>query len=111
MEGIDACDFTRPMVWGIISPMKAGLLHQFKQAYGKGRIEGVVWRVPESVPPTQHGYKYRLVYVIDGVRIVGYDNERGKGDHRHVGSEEMPYRFVDVPTLLRDFLDDVKEAQ
>jgi hypothetical protein len=49
--------------------------------------------------------------VVDGVRVVGYDNERGKGDHRHAGSKEMPYRFVDVPTLLRDFLDDVKDAQ
>jgi len=45
------------------------------------------------------------------VSLVGYDNERGKGDHRHVGSREMPCRFVDMPTLLRDFLKDVEEAQ
>jgi hypothetical protein len=91
--------------------MKAVLIHQFKQAYGKGRIEGVIWRVPEPVPPTRHGYKYRLVYVENGIRLVGYDNERGKGDHRHVGSRETSYRFVDMPTLLRDFLKDVEEAQ
>lgn len=91
--------------------MKAVLIHQFKQAHGKGRIEGVIWRVPEPVPPTRHGYKYRLVYVENGIRLVGYDNERGKGDHRHEGSREMPYRFVDMPTLLRDFLKDVEEAQ
>ena len=95
----------------MIGPMKAVLIHQFKQAYGKGRIEGVIWRVPEPVPPTRHGYKYRLVYVENGIRLVGYDNERGKGDHRHVGSREMPYRFVDMTTLLRDFLKDVEEAQ
>ena len=94
-----------------MGPMKAVLIHQFKQAYGKGRIEGVIWRVPEPVPPTRHGYKYRLVYVENGIRLVGYDNERGKGDHRHVGSREMPYRFVDMTTLLRDFLKDVEEAQ
>ena len=91
--------------------MKAVLIHQFKQAYGKGRIEGVIWRVPESVPPTRHGYKYRLVYVVNGTRVVGYDNERAKGDHRHAGAREMAYRFVDVPTLIRDFLKDVEEAQ
>ena len=91
--------------------MKAVLIHQFKQAYGRGRIEGVIWRVPTAVPPTEHGYKYRLVYLISGTRVVGYDNERGKGDHRHVGQKEMSYRFVDVPTLLRDFLTDVEEAQ
>lgn len=95
----------------MIGPMKAVLIHQFKQTWGKGRIEGVIWQVPEAVPPTLHGYKYRLVYVVDGVRVVGYDNERGKGDHRHAGSKEMPYRFVDAPTLLRDFVDDVKDAQ
>jgi hypothetical protein len=90
--------------------MKAVLIHQFKQAC-KGRIEGVIWRVPDPVPSTQHGYKYRLVYLISGTRVVGYDNERGKGDHQHVGGKEMPYRFVDVPTLLRDFLEAVEEAQ
>ena len=90
--------------------MKAVLVHQFKQVYGKGRIEGAIWRVPEPVPPTRHGYRYRLVYVRDGVRRVGYDNERGKGDHRHVGDREMPYRFVDVPTLRRDFMNDVRNA-
>jgi len=95
----------------MIGPMKAVLIHQFKQAHGKNRIEGVIWRVPVPVPPAQHGYKYRLVYVVDGVRVVGYDNERGKGDHRHIGGKETPYHFVDVPTLLRDFLKDVEEAQ
>lgn len=89
--------------------MKAVLVHQFKQVYGKGRIEGVIWRVPEPVPPSQHAYKYRLVYVVGGTRVVGYDNERGKGDHRHVGDVELPYRFVEVATLLRDFLKDVEE--
>ncbi|MHB1187323.1 toxin-antitoxin system TumE family protein [Thiobacillus sp.] len=91
--------------------MKAVLSHQFRQAYGKGRIEGVIRRVPAPVPPAEHGYKYRLAYVVNGARIVGYDNERGKGDHRHIGTREMPYPFVDVPALLRDFLKDVEEAQ
>ena len=91
--------------------MKATLIHQFKQAYRRGRREGVRWKVPEPVPPTQHGYKYRLVYVVDGARIVGYDNERGKGDHRHIGGRETAYRFVDVPTLLKDFIKDVEQAK
>ncbi|OJZ19664.1 MAG: hypothetical protein BGP21_02760 [Thiobacillus sp. 65-29] len=91
--------------------MKAVLVHQFKQAYGRGRIEGVIWKVPEPVPPSRHGYKYRLVYLVDGERIVGYDNERGKGDHRHRGGRETPYRFVDVPTLLKDFIRDVEQIK
>lgn len=67
----------------------------------------VVWRLPGPEPDRAHGYKYRLVFIRDGVRVVGYDNERGKGDHRHDGLREEPYGFVDVPTLIRDFLNDV----
>ena len=36
-----------------------------------------------------------------------YDNEVGKGDHRHYGNREEPYRFIDVETLVRDFLADI----
>ncbi len=71
----------------------------------------VVWRVPEPVPPTGHGLKYCLVYVVDGERIVGYDNERGKGDHRHDRASEEPYAFESVERLLADFLADVNRER
>ena len=71
----------------------------------------VVWRVPEQVPPSDHAFKYRLAFVRAGKRVVGYDNERGKGDHKHVGGRETTYRFVDVDTLLADFLRDVEATQ
>ena len=41
-------------------------------------------RVPTPVPSSPHGYKYRLFYDRLGQRLVGYDNERPKGDHRHL---------------------------
>lgn len=66
--------------------------------------------VPSPAPPSSHGFKYRLVYAVNGVRVVGYDNERGKGDHKHLGDAEQRYRFEDVETLLADFWADVKEA-
>jgi len=72
-----------------------------------GFVEMVVWRVPSPVPPTEHGLKYRLVYVVDGVRVIGYDNERGKGDHRHVRALQTPYAFESIERLLADFLADV----
>ena len=71
-------------------------------------LQVVVWAVPQPVPPSEHRFKYRLVYVRCGQRVVGYDNKRGKGDHRHLGAAESPYRFVDVPTRLRDFLTDME---
>lgn len=88
--------------------MKATLLLRSKDAYGNGFVEIVVWRVPQPVPPSAHPYKYRPAYVVDGERIVGYDNEQGKGDHRHLGKRELPYRFVSPRQLVADFMDDVK---
>ena len=67
-------------------------------------LEIVIWKVPKSVPPTEHGYKYRAVYVLDGLRIVGFDNERGKGDHCHMDGKELPYTFTSVDQLLEDFI-------
>ena len=91
--------------------MKAILLSRIKEAYGRGVIEGVIWKVAEPVPPSQHRIKYRLAFVVDGERRVGYDNERGKGDHKHIEGREIRYRFKDVPTLIDDFLRDVKEIE
>jgi len=91
--------------------MKARLLVRIKEAYARGIIEGVVWEVPTPSRPSVHRIKYRLVYVVDGERVVGYDNERGKGDHKHVLATQTPYRFTDVPTLIRDFLQDIEEIE
>lgn len=68
----------------------------------------VLWQVPKPVPPSEHAFKYRLVYVKNGQRVLGYDNERGKGDHKHLGGVETTYRFVDIETLMADFLRDVE---
>lgn len=43
--------------------------------------------------------------------MVGYDNERGKGDHKHLGGKELVYAFSDVQTLINDFLADVERQQ
>ena len=67
-------------------------------------LEIVIWKVPKPVPPSEHGYKYRAVYVVNGVRVVGFDNERGKGDHCHIDGKELPYAFISVDQLLEDFI-------
>jgi hypothetical protein len=43
--------------------------------------------------------------------LLGYDNERGKGDHRHRRGIEEPHRFTTVEQLVRDFLEDVAEER
>lgn len=78
-------------------PMKAVELFRTKEAYGERFVETVIWRVPSPVPPSQHPYKYRLVYVVDGERRVGYDNERGKGDHKHIGNHKRHRIALSIP--------------
>jgi hypothetical protein len=70
--------------------------------------EIVVWRVPEPDPPSTHEFKYRLAYVMGGKCVLRFDNERGKGDHRHFGGSETKYSFSDVDKLLVDFNADVE---
>ena len=89
--------------------MKADLLFHQRIDYDDGAIvEMVIWRVPVPVHPPTHGLKYSLLYGRPGVREIGYDNERGKGDHRHMNGVETSYNFTNVEQLLSDFWSDVK---
>jgi len=89
--------------------MKAELLLRERIDYEDGAIlEMRLWRVPVPVPPTTHGLKYSLFYGKAGVREVGYDNERGKGDHRHYLGAETAYPFTTVERLMADFWSDVR---
>ncbi|WP_337993160.1 peptidylprolyl isomerase [Agrobacterium sp. CNPSo 3708] len=35
--------------------------------------------------------------------MVGFENKRGKGNHRHLDEAEHPYSFTTTDTLLSDF--------
>ena len=84
--------------------MTATLIQSEKELFENGAIRQVrIWLVPEPVPPSAHRFKYSLVYVLDGVRLIGFDNERGKGDHRHLHGMETPYEFRGIAALLADF--------
>lgn len=90
--------------------MKARSITHRKELRDDGSIvEIAIWQLPEPLPPCAHSYKYRLAYVVDGVCVVRYDNERGKGDHRHIDGGETPYRFADLAGLLADFRRDVED--
>jgi Family of unknown function (DUF6516) len=88
--------------------MKASLLARTKEIRDDGSIvEIVIWELPEPLAPCKHRYKYRLFYGAHGTSRVRYDNERGKGDHRHIGDEESRYAFSTVEQLLDDFERDI----
>ena len=89
--------------------MAARLLARIKEFRDDGSIvEIVIWELADPLPPSSHRYKYRLYFGAGGISRVRYDNERGKGDHRHVGNQEFAYRFSSVEQLLRDFESDVE---
>ncbi len=84
--------------------MSARLIQSNKLLFEDGAIRQIrIWLVPEPVPPATHRFKYSLVYVVEGVRVIGFDNERGKGDHLHLHGAETPYGFQDLAKLLADF--------
>jgi Family of unknown function (DUF6516) len=90
-----------------MSNIRAELLMRERRVLEVGFIEVIVLRLPEPLSESTHSLKYRLAYVVANECVLRYDNEAGKGDHRHVGTEEMPYVFVFVDQLLDDFLADV----
>lgn len=92
--------------------MKAERAFYDRGEYPDGAIvEMTIWRVPQPVAGSTHNFKYSLFYGYPGRRIVGYDNERGKGDHRHLEGREEPYSFSSVEVLVADFLSDVRRVR
>jgi hypothetical protein len=79
-----------------------------KEVWDDGTIvEIVVWQLTKPLPGSSHCYKYRLFFGRPGREFVRYDNERGKGDHRHLDGAECPYLFESVDKLLSDFESDL----
>lgn len=84
--------------------MKAVLLFRQRVELGAGIFkEIVIWRLPRRLPGSRHPYKYRLALIDAGACVLRYDNEAGKGDHRHIGDQEEPYEFTTIEQLLGDF--------
>jgi hypothetical protein len=99
------------MVYDAIMPRKAMLILDSKIVLDDGRVlQRKVWQLPQVEPGRPHGLKYRLYCGRDGQTIVRYDNESGKGDHRHVGPQEIESRFTfkSLAQLLKDFALDVE---
>ncbi len=94
--------------------MKAELIYRHKSVDEAGNIqEMVIWSLPTKTPGRPHGIKYRCYYGDSQDRcIVRYDNESGKGDHKHVGeNHEEPYCFSSVEQLMHDFLGDIRASR
>ena len=93
--------------------MAARLIYHQKYIYADVAIrEMVLWQLPGKTPENPHGLKYRLYCgLADGTCIVRYDNETGKGDHKHIGNSEELYPFKNVETMVADFLEEIEKAR
>lgn len=67
-------------------------------------------QLPVPLPGSAHPFRYRLALVVNGVCVLRYDNEAGKGDHKHLGDREIPYQFTDLDRLVEDFWSDVSRV-
>jgi hypothetical protein len=105
--------FTFVLPYGIKHHMKAKLIYHEKFIYADGAVrEMVLWQLPKKSLDGPYGLKYRLYYgLADGTCIVRYDNESGRGDHRHIKGKEEPYQFKDVETLAADFLNEIEKSR
>jgi hypothetical protein len=93
---------------GIVFNVKATELLRTRIIYSEVAFaELVLWQLPKPVPGSTHGFKYRLVYVVRGECVLRYDNEVGKGDHRHIGDKEHAYEFTTLERLVADFQRDI----
>jgi hypothetical protein len=88
--------------------MKATLLVRNRIIFAESAFADlVVWKFTAPVAGSNHQFKYRLAYVVEGICVVRYDNERGKGDHRHFADKESPYAFINPEKLVSDFQKDI----
>jgi hypothetical protein len=71
-------------------------------------FEVAFWHLPSPVPGSSHSFKYRLALVVNGKCVLRYDNERGKGDHRHILECEEPIAFTSLAALLAAFTADME---
>ena len=94
---------------GTLVAVKAILLVRERISYADEVFaEIVVWHLPFPLPGSKHLYKYRLAYVVGGECVLRYDNEAGKGDHRHFRGKEFEYTFRSIERVLVDFNNDVR---
>jgi hypothetical protein len=72
-------------------------------------VEIKIWRVPKAVLASRHDFKNSLALISNGICVLRYDNEAGKGDHRHIGTKEVSYSFSTLEMLQDDFWKNVEQ--
>jgi len=89
--------------------MKARLIEKSRTLINENAFfEIVLWRLPEPVLGSHHPFKYRFALIVKGECVLRYDNERGKGDHKHIHGKEIKIHFSTLENLFDEFQNDMK---
>ena len=92
--------------------MKAELLMRERLILSsRAFVEIVIWKLPQPLVDSQHTFKYRLAYIASQRCVIRFDNEAGKGDHKHLDKIEVPYMFSNLDTLQADFWAEVNRRR
>ena len=92
----------------MLSNMKAVALLRTRVVYSDHAFAKLVlWQLPKPLVGSAHRFKYRLAYVVRVACVLRYDNEAGKGDHRHFGGTESAWSFTGPDELLAAFQADI----
>jgi Family of unknown function (DUF6516) len=92
--------------------MKAELLMRERLILSRRAfVEIVIWKLPRPHPDSRHTFKYRLAYIANQRCVLRFDNEAGKGDHKHLDEIEAPYVFSNLETLQADFWAEVSKRR
>ena len=86
------------------------LVHNRYRTKEDDLIEIKIWKVPKSGEFPDE-IKYSLTFIHKKERLVGYDNERTKGHHKHIKGKEIKNEFKNYSKLIEEFNEDVKNIQ
>lgn len=74
-------------------------------------VDIVIWKLPKPLHGSRHIFKYRLAYIANQRCVLRFDNEAGKGDHKHLDETEVTYMFTNLDTLQADFWAEIKRRR
>ena len=83
---------------------------EHKHKEGEYTVDIKIYKVPKD-KFFPEGFKYTLVLIKSGKRIIGYDNHERRGHHIHRGKREFVYKFVDEWKLISDFQSDIEKVK
>jgi len=74
-------------------------------------VDIVIWKLPKPLQSSRLIFKYRLAYIANQSCVLRFDNEAGKGDHKHLDEIEVTYMFTNLDTLQADFWAEIKRRR